>query len=260
MKSDRQHNIASQAEEDTSDLAEWFKKQWPRLALGAVLVALIAILVYQRIEASRQRVLASKGNVAMARYNIQQLQSMNPLQAAMNQEEASTLRQQYADTARDALAAARTNSSDPKLLAEADVTQGDLDWTLANLPALPGATTRPALQMPKTSDEYLDQAAESYQQVLSKYPNQSLAVVSAHFGLGAVAENKKQWDEARKQYDLIAELKNIPQVFRDQATARAKDLATLQQPTYLAPATQPATAPSTQESATHPSTLPATRP
>jgi hypothetical protein len=246
MKSDRRHTVKfNQTEEDTSDFADWLKVYWPRIAMGVVLVVLIGILIYQRISAARDRTSAAGGNLAMARYNIQQLEAFNPMRAA-DQEQAATLREQFADTARDALVAAQKNSSDPVILSEAAVARGDLDWTLANLPALPGATTRPALRPPQSEEEYLTQAAEAYKSVIQKYPKQWLAVVSAHFGLGAIAENKGDWDGARKQYKEVSQMKNIPQAFRDQAEARMDDLDKLQEPVVLG---QPVTLPTTQEAA-----------
>jgi hypothetical protein len=222
--------------------------------MGVVLVVLIGILIYQRISAARERSSAAGGNLAMARYNIQQLEAFNPMRAA-DQEQAATLREQFADTARDALAAAQKNSSDSLILAEAEVARGDLNWTLANLPPLAGATTRPALRPPQTEDEYLKQAGEAYQSVLQKYPNEWLAVVSAHFGLAAIAENQGNWDAARKEYTAVSQMKNIPQTFRDQADTRMDDLEKLQEPVKLG---HPATAPATQAatSATKPSTRP----
>jgi hypothetical protein len=246
MKSDRRHTVKfNQTEEDTSDFADWLKEYWPRIAMGVVLVVLIGILIYQRISAARDRSSAAGGNLAMARYNIQQLEAFNPMRAA-DQEQAATLREQYADTARDALAAAQKNSSDSLILSEAEVARGDLNWTLANLPALPGATTRPALRPPQTEDEYLKQAGEAYYALLQKYPNEWMAAVSAHFGLAAIAENQGNWDAARKEYSAVSQKKNIPQTFRDQADARIDDLEKLQEPVVLG---HPATLPTTQEAA-----------
>jgi hypothetical protein len=263
MKSDRPHHVQiNQTEEDTSDLADWFKQYWPRIALGVVLVALICILIYQRIDASRQRSSAAGANLAMARYNIQQLEAFNPMRAA-DQEQAATLREQFADTARDALSAAQKNSSKDAILAEAAVAQGDLNWTLANLPPLPGAATRPALRPPQSESDYLNQAAEAYESVLKKYPKESLAVVSAHFGLAAIAENKGDWEAAHKQYAQVTELKGIPRAFIDQANARINDLDELKQPVVLGhPATLPTTQAAAQPAATQPavaSTKPAKR-
>jgi hypothetical protein len=91
--------------------------------------------------------------------------------------------------------------------------------------------------------------------VLKKYPKESLAVVSAHFGLAAIAENKGDWDSAHKQYAQVTELKGIPQAFIDQANARINDLDQLKQPVVLG---HPATLPTTREAAATPSTKPAT--
>jgi hypothetical protein len=141
-----------------------------------------------------------------------------------------------------------------------------LNWTLANLPPLPGAATRPTLQLPQPQQEYLDQAAQAYDQVLQKYPKQSLAVVSAHFGLAAIAENRGDWDTARQQYEAVTKLKEASQAFRDQASTRLNELDKLKAPVLLAPATEPTTqasTPTTQASESAPTTrvtAPASKP
>lgn len=255
MKSDRRNELQiDPRKDDTSDVADWFRQYWPRLALGAVLALLVAILIYQRISSASQRSAAAQANLAMARYSIQQLEQFNPMRAT-DPEQAATLREQFADTARSALGAAQQNGKTPAILSEVSITRGDLNWTLANLPPLAEAATRPTLNLPQTSKDYLEQASNAYKQVLEQYSDQTMAVAAAHFGLAAIAENNEDWDTAAKQYEQIKQMKGIPQAYVDQATVQLGHLDQLKQPVYLAP---PATLPSpaTQPAAAAPTTAP----
>lgn len=52
--------------------------------------------------------------------------------------------------------------------------------------------------------EKLNQAETTYQELLSKYPNNPAAVGNAQLGLALLAEQKEQWDNAKKLYTEIA--------------------------------------------------------
>src|SRR5207302_5318437 len=101
-----------------------------------------------------------------------------------------------------------TVTSDAKLLGQAAVARGDLNLALANIPQLPTPTTATAASQPaaatlKSREEYLSAAAAAYQEVADKYTDQPLNAASAQFGLGAVAEDKGDWDAASRHYQAI---------------------------------------------------------
>jgi hypothetical protein len=115
-----------------------------------------------------------------------------------------------------------------------------LNWILANLPDLPGAATQPALKIARDPAELLKAAEDAYQTVLTKYADQQHAAVAAHFGLAAIAENRGNWDVAKKEYEIIASMKNVPQAYLEQARIRLQKLPELEQPVMIAaPATMP---------------------
>ncbi len=166
------------------------------------------------------------------------------------------------------------STKDPVMRAEALIAKGDLNWNTGTFPELPGATTRPSLQSKLSADEYLNAATSAYASVLKDYPTIQPAAVSARLGLGAIAENNRDWEAARKQYQAVLDDKNVPLAFSEVATARLAIMKTIQDPVYIGtpktmkvlealttkPTTQ-ATQPTTQAVATtKPTTIPSSNP
>jgi hypothetical protein len=85
--------------------------------------------------------------------------------------------------------------------------------------------------------------------------------LAARFGLAAVAENQGKWDEAKKQYEAIA---NAPQVLPSMkalANTRLGQVDELRKPLFTSPATAPAaTAPATTGPAATVAPAPTTAP
>ncbi len=171
----------------------------------------------------------------------------------------AAMRSKTIDEVNAAIDSISTNatSADAALQAKALLTKGDLNWTLANLPPIPGAATQPSLKLSRTTDEYLSQAADAYQQVLKNFPDQSDTVLAANFGLAAIAEDNHNWDEATKIYNQIKS-SSVEQMYKDLADARLKLLPEIEQPVLvgslttkpadmtplvMAPSSQPATQP-----------------
>jgi hypothetical protein len=75
-------------------------------------------------------------------------------------------------------------------------------------------------------------------------------------GLAAVAENRRQWDAAREQYQKVLDDAATPKPLKDLAAASISRLEMIRKPPLLAP---PATAPTTSIfGATQPATQPST--
>jgi hypothetical protein len=98
--------------------------------------------------------------------------------------------------------------------------------------------------------------------------------VEARFGLAAVAENRKEWDNASKLYQQILDDPRADSSLKMLAARRKDDLAQIQQPIWIGvPATMPAVAvepttaapqatpaPTTQESPQQSAAMPTTAP
>ena len=117
------------------------------------------------------------------------------------------------------------------------VVRGDLAWTVANLPALPGAATQPALRPEPTPDALLGQAAEAYTAVLNSGGADKESTAAARLGLAAVAENRGDWAAAKQQLQAVADDADGVAVLSQAAQAQLADLRKLEQPMYVAPPT-----------------------
>jgi hypothetical protein len=240
-----------------------------RILLVIVLIMLVIVLVRWRMNAAAERQVTVANDLAVARTSVQQLQQMRMIGSP---DTLATQRSKMIADINVAIdsVASNTGSADAATQARALLTRGDLYWTLANLPAIPGAATQPSLQLPKPSDEYLSQAADAYQNVLKNYPNQSDATLAANFGLAAIAENRHKWEEAVQIYNQI-KTSNAEPMYKDLAEARLKLIPEIQQPVLLgelqnkpadlsplmmAPASQPSSQPASQPTSA-PATLPA---
>jgi hypothetical protein len=129
------------------------------------------------------------------------------------------------------------SDADAQLRAQAFVLRGDMYWYLANLPPLAGSDSEASLRLPDSSDTLLTKSAESYQQVLKDpaFADQHQQINAAHLGLAAIAENKGDWDTAKKEFEAVANDPNAVPVLADQAKAQASAIAELKNPIYIAP-------------------------
>ena len=113
--------------------------------------------------------------------------------------------------------------------------RGDLNWDLANFPAIPGADTQPSLDVPNR-DGLLEKAAASYGQVLDSTLGANLDdVFYARTGLAAIAENQAQWDKAKLQYQAIIDASNMTAGYKAYAKERIERLPEIQSTVLLVP-------------------------
>jgi len=126
------------------------------------------------------------------------------------------------------LEAIAVNAADDKLAAMAWKLQGDIllaQW----------------LASPQDEVERVSRIQHAYNQILEKYPDNTIAVVCAHMGLGVVAENLGQWDTAREHYEALAsEARFASTPYAELARQRLERLDQWREPVVFA-TTQPAT-------------------
>ena len=146
---------------------------------------------------------------------------------------------------------------------EVVIAEGDLNWALANFPDIPAiSSTQPSPVTDAQRLDYLKDAKAAYEQALSQYPEQTMAMVNAHFGLAAVAENGRNWEEAKRHYEAVKSLKGS--IYQSLAEAKLKTLDKIQKPLLVGivpekpeepkEPTESTTAPSTTQSTTTQST------
>jgi len=272
MKAERRHELQQNSLAKFIDnLPVMARLYADRILLVVVLVLLVIVLIRWRMNAAVERQAMVSNDLANARTAVQQLQNRPqfgpPEQIAAARGKAI----EEANAAIDAIGA-NASSSDTVLQARALLTRGDLYWTLANLPPIPGAATQPALRLARSSDEYLQQAEDAYQAVLKNFPTQADTALAANFGLAAIAENRHNWDQAQKIYQQIKDsgadsmfkaladerIKLLPEIEKPvligSLTTKPADLAVTPAPTPQHAATQPATTQPTTQASTAPAT------
>lgn len=230
MKSERRHELeTNQLAQSLANLPEMMRLYGSRILLAVTLVILVAVFVYTRISSSRAAAVEAVNTLAYSRERLASLRHFEPLALNAPEDRRDTFRS-YVQDVNDALDVVVRNTDDPKLLAEALVARGDLNWLIATYPELPEATTRPALQLHDNRQAPLNIAFESYSNVLNAYPNQDMPVLSARFGLAAIAENRGDWDTARSHYQAVADNDRFPESFRAEARNRIEQLDEVSQP------------------------------
>jgi hypothetical protein len=231
MKSEHRHELK------TNDLAQtiitagdYFRIYGGRIALGLAIVILVAVLIYQRTTRAKAEKAALPGTLAQARGQIDRLATGQLLPSDKEMDEA-----------RASIAKVKGDASDDALKASALAAEGDLNWAVATFPRQSSAsTTAPA---PVTEQQRVDAAAAArtaWQTVVDKYPDQRLAVVTARFGLAALAENSRDWAAARQQYEAVKALPNLAKVHKDMAEGRLAYLDLIQKPVLIGEVQAPA--------------------
>jgi hypothetical protein len=265
MKSERRHELKTNT---LSQGLEGLPDYWREYGNKILLVVIVGLIVFMAVRYWKDKKVrdVQQQNAALdtLRVNMTELDQLQLMQA-VGSPGAADARQRVTSAATDAISTLLSTSKDPKILARAYVAQGDLDWKLANMPDPPGAATRPDLKI-SNREGLLGGAAESYAKVLDPpYNKDALDVFTARMGLAVVAENQAKWDEAKKQYQAIADSKAFPPSFKDIANKRLSELPGYQKAPLLTPPAEPSTAPSAPavfgpESPMFPTTAPADRP
>jgi hypothetical protein len=258
MKAQRRHELKQNTlAHSLENLPEFGRQHGTKILLVVMIGLAVALLIRSRISSSRAAEEQAAYALSHGREAVEQLQANAGRLAPAGAQEISKIVDKSVQDVLDA-------SDDPRMIAEARILQGDLNWQLAALPEPPGATTRPELALPRSDEQLLEAAAAAYRAAVEERNAPRESVVTARLGLAAVAENRRQWDAAKEQYQKVLDDPNTPKPLKDLAAAALTRLEILRKPPLLAaPATAPslpgATQPSTTASTTAP-TQPATAP
>jgi hypothetical protein len=272
MKAERRHELKTNSlARGIEHLPEASRQHGTKVMVGVLLALLVVFFIRQRIVSGRAReasaaqaLNAARGAIAEAD-EVVNLAMFNPfMQGMLSPQNLATMRQQIATRGEEGVRSVLETADDPRLIAEAKLARGDLNWKLANFPDLPGAATQPALQFPRSRKDLLQSALQSYQEVLDDPGSPRETMWTARFGLAAVRENQGEWDKAKEQYRNLVNDLNVPQPLKDQAVDRLNKLDQRRRPVLLGapvaeevpPTTGPAisTAPSTSPATTTQST------
>lgn len=240
MKAERRHELKTNAlARGLEGLPNYWREYGSRVLLVVLVAAIVFLLVryWNDKKASDARIVAESSETAAT--SVEELSRL-PLQAqrlpASMVADARDKARQQADQAINTIL---NTTKDPKTIASAYQMRGNLNWTLANFPELPGSTTLPTSLQLTDRGAYLEQARAAYEKVLDPAYSASIDnVFAARMGLAAVAENEGQWERAKSQYQAIADAPNMPPAFKDLADRRIANLAKYQTPALLVPAPQ----------------------
>ena len=253
MKSKRQEAPRSKKlSGQWQDWPEFLQQNASRILLGLALVVLAVLIVRYRIASAQTRAVTARAADARARQDLQQLKQERELSeeppellAARRDQLTRQILAELAEVLND------SGDSDFMLRADAYAIRGDLYWTLANSPVFPEAATRPSLALRDSSDTLLDEAQRDYQHVVEQYPNQLMNWATAEFGLAAIAENRSNWDEAKKRLEEVQNRTDAPEMLKNTAQVQLGLLGRISQPILVGP--YPATAATTEPTAAMPS-------
>ncbi len=263
MKAERRHELQTNTlAQFLSDLPLYLRFHANKIMAGVIVICLVILLVQYRMKAAREAKELTRSSLISARNGIDQIRIIDRSRPTDAQRAADRrMVASQVNSAINQILQNTTDADDASLRAEALIAQGDLNWTLANLPTLPGAATQPSLMLPQSSDDYLSNAADAYKQVLKNYESQKVAKVTALLGLAAVDENRGEWEKAIDEYNAIITDPTIVRAFKEIARQRLAMIPTLRSPVYLGAysSTQPTTqATAVMTPTTQASTLPAT--
>ncbi|HEX8521487.1 MAG TPA: hypothetical protein VF669_04465 [Tepidisphaeraceae bacterium] len=241
MKAERRHELQQNAlAKVIVGAPTWWQQYGGRALLFAIAFLAIALLINYRVSSTRASTARANEALATARADINQLMNSAAASQAPPAQLATQRKGLFNEASTFIEESLRLAPTDT-IAAESLVAKGDLNWTLAMLPELPGAATQPSLQLTRDPQELIRNASEAYQQVLNKHAGELHAAIAARFGLAAIAENKGEWDAAKSQYEQVTTTANVPQSYLGVAKMRLDRLPELrQQPLLKEPATMPA--------------------
>ncbi|HEY8665812.1 MAG TPA: hypothetical protein VIL86_04060, partial [Tepidisphaeraceae bacterium] len=240
MKSQRRHELQTNTLAQKLEGLPGFWQQHGNKVLIAIIVAALGyFLVRYRMNTAQARLQTSRENLALARNAVNELVGYGFLR--FPPEQAAHMRKEAIRNASTAIDTVKAETDEPVLRAEVLATEGDLNWAIAHLAELPGATTQPSLRVDQDRAKCLTSAEQAYQAVLSQYPDQQLSVVTALFGLAAIAEDHSDWASAQSYYQRVGDNPSIRKTYKDMARMRLAVLEQARIPLYIGQPAPPAT-------------------
>lgn len=237
MKAERRHELAeNELAKVIKNAPSFWQQSGGKFLLAAIVILLVIVLIQYRMRTSREGLAQATEQLSLARSLIEDMQGQAMMALFAPPQDVALRRKQAMSEANAAIDTAMRLSDERYIEAESMVARGDLNWTAASLPPLPGASTQPTLQM-KSPAEYLSIAQESYQTVVNSYPDITHANAAARFSLAAIHEQRGEWDAAKALYEKLAAETNKIGAYQQLAAAKLEMLPILRQPVILGKAT-----------------------
>jgi len=203
MKSDDRHKLkANELADSLGDVPAFLREYGSRIGIVAVLALVIVLGLWQWVanaRAQKYKQISTLQNIMIDREKSQkQAVEQARLEADKDKDDA----QQPLDTSvvsgselamQLSQLAAKTSDSSVGMMATLQEAQAI--WSQMFF------STKPLSD--EETEQLCAQAEKVYQQLQSKYSDKPIAVASAQIGLGLVAENRGQWDQACQIYQKI---------------------------------------------------------
>lgn len=240
MKSEHRHELETNSlAASLATLPETLKTHSNKiLTVLAIVLLVVAGIRYKRSQdaAAADAVRQSLASAWSALERVQSIGSMPfPIPDAQKQTMLDAAETDVKAAAQNVIDTA--DASDHAQLASAYQALGQLYWTLSIYS--PIATTGPSTQPTTRPTNYLDMSRDAYQKIVTSYAEQTQPLISARFGLAAIAEEKRDWKTAREEYQKVIESEHALATDKSLAEDRVAGLDKLQNPLLLIPASQP---------------------
>ena len=239
MKAERRHELKTNAlAQKIVSVPDYTRKYAGRAAVVVALVVVIGYILYRRSNAAATAHSNALMALSEARRDLDGVrrQPGGPLDSTFM----LAIRSSY-ENGKALVNDVIGDTDDPKMLAQATLTSGDLALALYQVPVLPGATTNEALRpaASATPESLLNDATAAYQKIVDKYNDQPLILAGAQMGLATVAEEKREFDKAKDNYTKVIKNEAVPASVRSLAQARLDTLKNIQSPAILGDANMP---------------------
>ena len=239
MKSERRHELRENSlvkgMKGIRSLPSRWRESGSKITL-VVIAVLLAVVLYRYWSSSRAekaQQLTSRLTDAESGLDDFRRRSWADL-AAVAPGEFNSIRDKFRGAIEENANYVLQNSDNAAQQAEAKLIRGDLDLELATVGELSAAATQPALHTKQKPAELRQSAAKEYEAVLGGAGSLPPSLVArAHFGLGAIAEDANDFQEARKHYNAVVKDDRFGKSLQNLADRRLKALVVLATPVVI---------------------------
>ena len=242
MKAERRHELKTNAlARGLDDMPELWHEYGSKILLIVLVAAVAFLLVRYWADKKAHDAELITSSMQSIHSDLDQLRGLPMLLAnGAGAQVVAEQRQKIAQRVDGSISTVLNTAKDSKVLANAFLARGDLNWLLANFPDVPGSDTLPSTLQIQNHDSLLDEARASYEKVLEPaYSTSPSDVFYARIGLAAIDENQAQWDKAKAQYQAIADAADMPASFKDYSGERIAQLPQLQSAALIVPQPPP---------------------
>jgi hypothetical protein len=258
MDSERRHELQKNDLEVLLrvKLPEFWRKHGNRLMWMLTLAMLVILVLVYRRNQVRAETSALAQNTSVAIDFSQQLRRLlQSPRVVWTDETVKGVVTQVADIETAANSVIGSDAT-PTQKAYAILARADTFWAMSNASSelFEKATTLGAV---RSAEQFRTEAEASFNDIVRLHENEREPVMSALFGLATIAEDRRDFEQAKLRYEQIINDKLSTEVYKASARQRLDNLPEIAKSLFIMipPATQPTTVP-TGAATTVPTTMP----